>query len=417
MRVLIVSQYYDPEPIPKPAELAQALQARGHQVHVITGLPNYPSGRLYPGFRFRVLSKEERSGVPIVRALTIPYHGSSLIGRFLNYCSFAIFAIIGSIKTPPCDVIYVWHPPLTIGLSASIIGLLKQAPFVYDVQDIWPDSMLWSGVMTNRWVIGLLHRLENFIYRRAKHLLVVTSGARNNLLKKGVPPDKVTVAPHWVNEDLLQPKADDDGMDLRQKFGLGNRMVVMFAGNIGLVQGLEAVLQCAELLREDPDIVFVLVGDGADRERLRSLARSLALPNVVFIDRQPLKAMPSFFACADALLVHLNSSELSQVSIPTKTLAYLAAGRPIIMAVDGASAELVTQARAGLVVPPENPKALAEAVLTLMKLSPTERMAMGENGRTFLSTEFARERILDQYESILRATCGNLVPHQTEHTA
>src|SRR5579859_1658001 len=390
MRILILSHYYDPEPIPKPAELAQALVRRGHQVYVLTGFPNYPSGRLYPGFRLRLMSKEERSGISIIRAFTAPYHGPSLIGRFLNYASTAIFAIIASIRTPPCDVIYVYHPPLTIGLSAFIIGFLKRAPFVYDVQDIWPDSVVWSGMLTNRTIIGLLHYVERFVYRRANHILVVTSGAKKNLLVKGVSLDKITVASHWVDEEMFRSKAENNGADVREKYGLGNRLVVMFAGNIGIVQGLETVLRCADLLRDELGIVFILVGDGADRERLISLSRSMALPNVVFVDRQPLTAMPAILGCADALLVHLKRSELSQVSIPTKTLAYLAVGRPIIMAVEGASAELITQARAGVVVPPGNPKALAEAVLTLTRLPLSERMAMGENGRNFLSTEFAR---------------------------
>jgi len=406
MRILILSQYYEPEPLPKPSDLAQALAERGHVVSVITGFPNYPSGRLYPGYRFCLLQKEKINGVPLVRTFTFPYHGRSSLGRIFNYVSFMVSGVLGVFFSPPCDLIYVWHPPLTIGLTAWVIGLLKRAPFVYDVQDIWPESLTAAGKMTNSLVIWAMHRMEQFIYKRAKHLLVVTAGAKNNLVKKGISAGKITVAGLWVDEDRFLQESEKKAVDVRSRYGLGGRFVIMYAGNMGYLQGLETILSCANALRKEERIVFVLVGDGVDRERLVSQVQELALPNVVFIESQPTSAIPAFLSRADALLVHLKHSELSDLVVPGKTLAYLASGRPIIMAMNGAAGELIRQANAGVVIPPEDPQEMAKAVLYLSRLSHSERAALGENGRSYLVTHFSKEKVLKHYEDIFLRASG-----------
>jgi glycosyltransferase involved in cell wall biosynthesis len=393
MRILILSHYYEPEPIPKASELAQALARRGHSVSVITGFPNYPRGKLFPGFHLRLYQRETVSGVPVVRTFVYPYHGRSALGRLLNYGSFMISAVWGSFLVPACDVIYVWHPPLTVGIAAWAIACLKKAPFVYDVQDIWPESIVWAGMLKNRFLIWVLHRVEGFIYRHAKHLLVVSPGAKENLSCKGVPPEKISVASHWIDETLFSEAPDRGRDELRRQYGFGDRFVVMFAGNLGLVQGLETIVQAAARLRDQHGILFAIVGDGADRSRLQSLSRELALANIRFIDRQPLSAMPSFFAAADALLVHLKRSPLAEISIPTKTLAYLAANRPILMAVNGAAADLVQRAQAGIVFPPDEPETLAREAMRLSRMSPAERAKMGENGRSFLLANYGKETV------------------------
>jgi colanic acid biosynthesis glycosyl transferase WcaI len=219
MRVLVLSQYYDPEPVPKAGELARALRDRGHSVQVITGFPNYPSGVLYEGFRLGLVKKEVRDGLTVRRTYEYPYHGTSVFGRMLNYGTFALSAVLGALSIGKTDVIYVWHPPLTIGIAAWLIGILRRAPFVYDVQDIWPESALLSGLMKPGPVVRVMHALEKFVYRRATHLFVVTEGARQNLIEKGVEPDRVTVMPHWIDEELFQPVGDDARRACRAQYG------------------------------------------------------------------------------------------------------------------------------------------------------------------------------------------------------
>lgn len=403
MRVLVLSQYYLPEPIPKPPELALELQQRHHSVSVLTGFPNYPSGELYDGFQLRLVQRERIDGIPVTRTFEYPYHGRRVIGRLLNYASFMVSAVLGSLFTPSCDVIYVWHPPLTIGVAAWLIARLRRVPFVYDVQDIWPESAVLSGLLSDNWMVRLMVRLERFIYRRADHILVVTEGARRNLIAKGVVPDKVTVLPHWVDEKLFSQTDDSARETIRRQYGWEDQFVVLFAGNLGLVQGLDTAILAMKALPPEEKVRLVLIGDGADRQRLQALVDTHRLQDrVQFIERQPMDKMPGFMAAADALLVHLKRSQLSHYVIPSKTMAYLAAGRPILMAMDGAAADLVRQANAGITLTPEDPAQLAAAVCRLCHCPAAEREAMGQRGRDYLLANFSKQKVICQYEAILQ---------------
>ncbi len=400
MRVLILSQYYDPEPIPKPSELAGELKRRGHDVFVVTGFPNYPSGVLYPGFRLALLRREKINGVPVLRTFEFPYHGKSSLGRILNYISFMFSSLLGAFLTPACDVIYAWHPPLTVGVAAVFISLVKRVPFVYDVQDIWPESIVLAGWNLSPFMIRVMHWMELFVYRYADRILVVTEGAKKNLVAKGVPAEKVVVASHWVDEALfLQERGEVH--DVRAQYGIGTRFMVMFAGNMGLMQGMDTIIYAAEKLRQHKEIIFALVGNGVDLERLQSMVSALQLSNVLFIERQPMSEMPHFLSSADALVIPLRDSHLSDCIIPTKTFAYLAAGRPILAAANGACADLVRKANAGLVVSPDSPEAVASAVLHLYKTPVSSREQMGRNGRSYLLSHFSKERVVSKYEQIL----------------
>lgn len=404
MRVLVLSQYYDPEPVPKAGEIARALRDRGHDVSVVTGFPNYPSGVLYAGYKLRLVSREMLEGIPVRRTWEYPYHGTSMLGRMLNYGSFALSAVLGGMFGGRIDVIYVWHPPLTIGIAAWLIGMLRRAPFVYDVQDIWPESALLSGLMRPGRAVRLMQVLEKFIYRRAAHLFVVTEGAKQNLIAKGVPPQRLTVMPHWIDEELFKPESDATRTATRAAQGWADDFVVLFAGNVGLVQGLDTVIEAAQQLSDDSRIRIVIVGDGADKARLAELTCSRNLAHrVTFMDRQPVESMPELMAGADALLVHLRRSDLSHFVIPTKTLAYLAAGKPIVMAMEGAAADLVRSAGAGVIVPSEDPLALAASIERLAQLDPAERACFGERGRAYLLAHLRKEDVLNRYEDHLKA--------------
>lgn len=403
MRILILSQYYAPEPIPKPSDLAESLQQKGHTVSVVTGLPNYPNGVLYPRFRKRLVQLEASQGISVVRTFEYPYHGKSSIGRVINYLSFMLTAPLGSLFVAPCDVIYVWHPPLTIGLAAWLISRLHRIPFVYDVQDIWPESVVISGMLRNKRIIQLLSKVETFVYSRAARIFVVTRGARENLLGKGVNPNKVLVMPHWIDETKFARVECDEIADVRQSYGWADKFVSLFAGNLGVVQGLETIIRAAALLPRNRGFLVSLIGDGADKRRLKALAESLDVNDrVQFIDRRGAEDMPAIMAAADALLVHLKAGPLSNWVIPAKTFAYLSAARPIVMAVGGAAAEMIRDSRAGLVVPPEDEAALSRGIQSLRDLSIDERLAMGKRGREFLIVNFSKRLVMAKYEQELQ---------------
>lgn len=404
IRILLLSIYHDPEPIPKTGELARALQQRGHQVTVVTAFPHYPSGELYDGYRLAPWRWELRNGVRVLRTYIYPYHGHRSVLRMVNYLSWMLSSIQAAWLTPRCDVIYVWHPPLTVGVSAWIISKLKRAPFVYDVQDLWPESALASGLMRPGRLVDLLYALARWVYRRAPRLLVVSDEAAAHVRDMGAAPSKITVAPHWI--DL----ADFDRQptrNVREEFGWGSKFVVMFAGNLGLVQGLETVIESAALLSTTaPNVQVVLVGDGVDRARLESLVAQHRLANVAFAGRHPASDMPGFFAAADALLVHLRKSDIADHAIPTKILAYMAAGRPVLCGTGGASANLVRAARCGIVTPPGDAAAMADGIRQLAAADPAERARLGTNARAYLSEHFDKQRIIDRYEKILLDLAG-----------
>jgi colanic acid biosynthesis glycosyl transferase WcaI len=406
VRILVLSQYYDPEPIPKPSELAEELAMRGHDVSVLTGLPNYPTGRMANGYRLQPLKRETIRGVPVLRVFEVPYHSRSAVGRFLNYGSFMLAAAAASPLIARPDVVYVWHPPLTVGVAAWAVGVARGCPFVYDVQDIWPDEAVLAGMMREGFMTRALRVMEKAVYRRASHVVVATHGARNNLLAKGVPEEKVSVVPNWIFGDGLTlpvPAAVESARTLLEANGA---FTVTFAGNTGLLQGLETLLHAARALAHRSDIAFRVVGDGSDLARLRDLAKKLELPNLRFLGRRPASEMAAILAASDALLVVLRAGPLTELALPTKTLTYLASARPVLVAAGGAAEQLVRECDAGISVPPDDPQALAIAVQQLAAMAPHERDLMGRRGREWVSKRFTRGQVVDQLEALLIEAAG-----------
>ncbi|MGH8104006.1 MAG: glycosyltransferase family 4 protein [bacterium] len=400
MKIAILTQYYPPEPIPRPHELARGLAERGHEVVVITGFPNYPAGKLYPDTRLRLWKWESLDGIRILRLPLYPDHSRSVVRRVLSYGSFAVAAaLLGSVMSGPVEVMFAEHPPLTIGLAAWVLGRIRRAPFLYKINDLWPESVEATGMVRSRQVLDLMGRLERFVYRRAAAIAVISPGFKANLVGKGVPPDKVHVIPHWADEFLYRPVPRDP--DLARNVGMAGRFNVVFAGQLGLAQGLGVILDAAEGLSDLADVQFVLIGDGTDAERLRLAAAQRGLKNVHFLGRQPAERMPYFFALADMLLVHLKRDPLFEITIPGKISAYLACGRPILCAVAGDAADAVQHVGAGLVCPPEDPAALSQAVRDLYVMPGEKREAMGRAGRRAFLANYTRALSVTRYEALL----------------
>lgn len=403
MRILILSIYHDPEPIPKTGELARELQRRGHEVTVVTAFPHYPSGELFAGYRLGLWRWEVRDRVRVLRTFIYPYHGRRSSLRMLNYLTWMISSIQAVWLAPACDVIYVWHPPLTVGVSAWVISKLKRVPFVYDVQDLWPESALASGLMRPGKLVNVLYRLADWVYRRAPSILVVSSAAAAYLRSRGVDPAKIAVANHWVDTTAFR---EETTRDVREEYGWTGKFVVMFAGNLGMVQGLETVVEAASRMGEQTDILFVLVGDGSDRARLESLARERGVTNVRFVGRHAPADMPAFMRAADVLLVHLRPSEIADHAVPTKILSYFAAGRPVVCATGGAAADLVRAAAAGVIARPGDPSDVAGAIGHIASLAPDIREQLGRNGQAYLDLNFDKATVIDGYERALLAAAG-----------
>jgi glycosyltransferase involved in cell wall biosynthesis len=407
LRVLILAIYHDPEPIPKTGELARELLCRGHDVTVVTAFPHYPGGQLYPGYRLALWRWEMRQGVRVLRTGIYPYHGRRISLRMLNYLTWMVSSIQSAWLAPACDVIYVWHPPLTVGISAWVISKLKRAPFVYDVQDLWPESALASGLMRPGRLVDGLYRLADWVYQRAPRILVVSQAAAAYLRGRRVDARKISVANHWLDTSPFDRALT---RDVRTEFAWADKFIVLFAGNLGMVQGLETVIDAAALLRHRADVEFVFVGDGSDRARLEALAAGKGVSNVRFLGHHPHAEMPAFMRAADALLVHLRPSAIADHAIPTKILSYLAAGRPVVCATGGAAAELVSAANAGVTAAPGDPAGLVAAIMHVASLSPEAREQLGRNGRAYLNAHFEKQTVIDGYERALMEVAGTLPP-------
>jgi glycosyltransferase involved in cell wall biosynthesis len=402
MRILFLTQWFDPEPTFKGLQFALALQARGHSVQVLTGFPNYPGGKIYPGYRIRLWQREVMHGIPVLRVFLYPSHSRSAIGRALNYLSFALSAsILGTLLVKPADVAYVYHPPATVGLPALAFKYLRRIPFVYDVQDLWPDTLTATGMVNGSLALRLLGRWCQLVYRAAGRIAVLSPGFRQRLSERRVPSSKVRVIYNWIH--AISPAAPDAAL----KDSLADKFVVLFAGNLGAAQGLDTVLDAAKLIHNrHPEVCFAFAGSGVEERRLRQRAVAEGLANVVFLGRRPPEAMGGVYAWASALLVHLRADPLFAITIPSKTQAYLAIGKPILTGLRGDAADLVRAAGAGIVFAPGETAALAQAVDELLAMPDSARQRMGGAGRAYYEAHLSLAAGVQAFEEEFMQAAG-----------
>ena len=402
MRILILTQWYPPEPQKLQSDLAQTLQSLGHDVTVLTGFPNWPSGKLFPGYRLKHWQRENLDGVSLIRVPLYPDHSRSVFKRILNYVSFAASAaLLGPWLAPRPDVIHVVHPPVAVGVAGWLISCLWRVPFTFEIQDMWPETLRATGMVNSEHALSLVGWFAKWVYNRAAAIRVISPGFRDNLLSKGVPPEKVHVISNWVDTDFYKPMKPDP--ELALKLGLTGRFNIMYAGTIGLAQKLDTVLDTACLLQDLPDIQFVLVGDGIELPRLQETARARELHNVRFLGRYPGDAMPGFYALADVLLVHLRDDPLFRITIPHKTMTYLASGKPMLAAMEGDVADMVRSAQAGLTCPPDNPEALADAVRRFHSMPHQQMVEIGQNGRHAACELYSRQHLVEEIARMLKS--------------
>jgi glycosyltransferase involved in cell wall biosynthesis len=403
MRILFITQWFQPEQMFKGLPFAKELLKLGHEVEVLTGFPNYPEGKIYNGYKIRFLQRETIDGVPVIRVPLYPSHDRSGWRRFVNYVSFALSAaIIGPWVVKKADVAYVYHPPATIGFPAAMIKLLRGIPFVYDIQDLWPDTLTATGMFTNKLGLWLVDRWCRFVYWAANKIIVLSPGFKNALIERGVPGDKIKVIYNWVDDTMVKQVPKNPA--LAAKLGLDGKFNIAFAGNMGKAQALEAVIVAANILKNEyPNLQFVFVGTGVEVENLKIKTHDAGLENILFIPQQPLSEMGAILALADVLLVHLKDAPLFRITIPSKIQAYMAAGRPVLVGVRGDAADLVINAKAGFSCLPQDAESIADGVRKFIKMSRQELDAMGENGRKFYQQELALAVGTKQFAGVLES--------------
>jgi colanic acid biosynthesis glycosyl transferase WcaI len=405
MRILFLTQWFQPEPFFKGLPFAKALREKGHDVEVLTGFPNYPGGKVYPGYHVRFYRHETMDGSSVHRLALYPSHDKSALRRILNYLSFSLSAfLLGPWLVGKPDVIYVYNL-VTLGPPAFLFRLIFGSKVIIDVQDLWPESVANSQMFGNKAVLSVLNRLCDWVYRGADRLTVLSPGFKQELIRRGVAPRKIEVIYNWCDEASIEVDASTVGSIKRIEFS--EKFVVLFAGAMGLAQGLDTLLDCAKLCRKPlPDVQFVLIGGGVDRTRLQKRAEEIGLENVTFLPPRSMETMGEIFAMADALIVHLKDDPLFRITIPSKTQAYLYSGNPIIMAMRGDAADIVRDAGAGLLCEPENPQAMMNAIKALYEMPASERQKMGKAGYRYYTDHLSFNQGVEKFEKIMMSLSG-----------
>lgn len=399
MKFLIFSQHFPPETMAtgrRACDLAESLASRGHDVTVITGLPNHPSSQGRPFCCKAAHDEHSCKGHRILRVPVFRSADARTLKRFLTYATFMLSAAGCGIRQQRPDAILAVSP-LPTGLAAMLAHWWHRAPLIFDLQDIWPDAAIAVGMMQATWLLRLLRHIEHFFYQRCAQIVGISEGFKHYLKDLGLPPERVKVIQNGVDSQKFLGAPPDK--HLRQSQSLAGKFVVGYIGNLGLAQGLDTLIDAAARLRDHP-VSFLLVGEGVDKQRLVASVQARRLNNVHFLDGVPSQEVPPILAACDALLVMLRDVPVLKATIPSKTYEYMAAGKPILCAAEGEAASLVREARCGLVVRPSSGPALVRGIQTFLHHR-TWCSALGEAGARWVRSRFDRSTLMDAYEHML----------------
>jgi len=403
LKVLIVTQYFWPENF-RINDLLLGLKEKGHEVKVLTGVPNYPGGRFFTGYNFFGPLFETYEDIPIFRVPLIPRGNGSRVRMLLNYFSFVLFSCIFAPfrRLGSVDLIFIYEPsPITVCLPALLLKKLKSAPVMFWMQDLWPESLSATGAISSDKILKMVDTLVKFIYRGCNRILVQSRAFIEPVMRQGGDPNRILYFPNSA-EELYQPVILEK--DTHERAVVPDGFWVTFAGNIGAAQDFGTILDAAERLKDRTEINWVVIGDGRMFSWVKSQVVKRNLKKTVYLlGRYPAEMMPRFFALSDVLLVTLKKEPIFALTIPSKIQSYLACAKPIIAALDGEGASVVEEAGAGVNCPAENPETLADAVLKLYNMSGRERKDMGQKGRSYFEKHFEREMLLDRLDGWMKA--------------
>lgn len=403
-RILYLTQWFDPEPVVKGIKFVQALQDKGYTVEVITGFPNYPSGKVAAGYKLSPYRLEIMNGVRVHRVFLYPSHDHSSLGRAVNFLSFLVSAFLFCLfNARRFDAIYVFHPPITVGLAAALSGFVTRRPFLIDIQDLWPDSVGASGMNGTRGLAKILGPICDFVYRRAALVIGQSRAMTECLIERGATRARTATIFNWADEDAARPAGTFDVASL----GFEGRFNFVFGGNLGRVQGLETLVHAArKAAREAPEIQLTLIGEGVEKQHLAKLIAETGADNVMLRPGVPQSQIGDVFAAADVLILHLIDDPLFAMTVPSKTQFYMAMGKPILIGVPGEAARIVTDAGAGIAAPPQNVDAMADAMVRLARTSSEALAGMGAAGRTAYERDFSFASAIEATASALEAVVG-----------
>jgi len=402
MNILIITDSFPPE-IKSSAnllfELSEDLAESGHQVAVITGFPKHYINNIDQRYMGKLFLCERMNKVKVIRLLSISFIRHIPVIRGLDQFLLSVIFFFGGISLGKQNVILTYSPPLPLGISAYLLGKIKKAPFIFNAQDIFPQSVIDLGLLRSKILIKISELMERFIYKKASYITVHSEGNRENIISKNTNPEKVVVIPNWVDTDLIKPVKTQDN-NFREKNDLRDKFVVSFAGTMGFAQGLDIIVDCAEILKSYENILFLLVGDGIKKDGLINKAEDRQLSNIKFLPVQSKKVYPFILYTSDICLVTLDKKVLTP-AVPAKLLNIMASGRPVVasMNLKGDAPKIIKSAECGYCIDADDVKGFSEAILKLYN-NPTLREDMGKNGRSYAVKYFSRQVCVRKYEKL-----------------
>lgn len=402
MNIVYYSHYFTPEigaPSARIYDLSKEWIGSGHSVQVVTCFPNHPSGRLYPGYHQTMYMEEGLDGIRVHRHWTFITPNKGFIKKTIGHVSYLPSAILlSNPRLKPFDVAIASSPTFFAALAGVSAGKRYKVPFIMEIRDLWPAIFVDLGVIRNRRVVSWLEKLEMFLYRQATSIVTVTEAFRNNLIERGIPPRKIFTIPNGADVKFWSPI--DDPADLRQSLGLKDSFVVLYIGAHGISHALGRILDSAVQLKNQENMHFLFVGEGAEKAELVRRANELRLKNVLFHEPVNKEGVRRFYTLADICLVPLRNIPLFDSFIPSKMFEIMAMERPIVGSVRGEAADILRRSKSALVVEPENPKAIAESILYLYHHG-KKRRAMGQEGRKFVAENYSRRSTANKYLEVL----------------
>jgi glycosyltransferase involved in cell wall biosynthesis len=406
MRILYLSQYFPPEAGAtqnRAFEMGRNWVRLGHRVTVLAEIPNHPSGIIPPEFRGRLYERAELEGMQVIRLWVKASPKKNFTNRMAFYLSYMFNAILAGLLLARgrFDLIYASSPPLFVGAAALALSKLRRTPLVFEVRDLWPESAVALGELSDRQAIALATRLEEACYRQARLVVVVTRGVLSTLQARGVPLEKLALIPNGANVDQFQFQPEGREQ-IRRELGLGDKFVAIYAGIFGIAQQLETVIEAARLVRDDPTFHFILIGDGPRRADLIAQAELQALTNLTILPEMPPERIPAYLSAADLALVPLRNLDLFSGALPSKLVDAWACQRPVLLSIAGEAKAILEQAGGGLFVPPEDPLALIEA-LRSVQIQPELRKQMGDAGRAYTVAHHSRRALAEKLAERLEA--------------
>lgn len=395
MRILFISQLFDPEYSIKGLGFLQEMQKQDFEVDVITTFPNYPTGKIFAGYKLKPWQIEMHGGVRVIRVFSYISHSRSRLSRALNYASFMVSAFLAAAIIRKPDVIYAYHPQLTTGLIASVFKKLRGTPFITDVQDLWPDALAATGTQRKGLIYNTINKLCNFVYKASARIVVLSDGYKNALIDRGVPADKIAVVYNWHADESV---TIDDGEERVLPQGFDHTFV--YAGNLGAAQSLKNVISAFSSSAEK-SVCLVVIGSGVEEDELTNHTRTIGAKNIFFLGYISSQEIKKYLSQADALVVHLRNEPLFKITIPSKIQAYLSSQKPILMAVGGEANQIICDADAGVSAEPDNIFSIESAISEMLSRR-NEWEEMGSNGRRFYEAEMSRGRGVSKIVSLMK---------------